>query len=63
MVETLGHADRGQPARWYVRELLLPGARKSVEPMAARVHPKNVHSAHQAMHHLVANSEWSDQAC
>ncbi len=62
MVETLGHADRGQPARWYLRGLMLPGARKSVEPMAARVHPQNVRSAHQAMHHLVADSEWSDQA-
>ena len=62
MVETLGHADRAQPARWYLRGLMLPGARKSVEPMAARVHPQNVRSAHQAMHHLVADSEWSDQA-
>ena len=62
MVATLGHADRAQPARWYLRGLMLPGARKSVEPMAARVHPQNVRSAHQAMHHLVADSEWSDQA-
>ena len=62
MTQTLGHADRAQPARWYMRGLMLPGARKSVEPMAARVHPQNVRSAHQAMHHLVADSEWSDQA-
>jgi len=60
MVQTLGHADRATPARWYLRGLMLPGQRKSVEPMAARVHPEDVCSAHQSMHHLVADSEWSD---
>ena len=62
MIETLGHADRATPARWYLRGLMLPGQRKSVEPMAARVHPQDVESAHQSMHHLVADSEWSDAA-
>ena len=62
MVAALGHADRGTPARWYMRGLMLPGQRKSVEPMAARVHPQGVRSAHQSMHHLVADSEWSDTA-
>ena len=62
MVEALGHADRATPARWYLRGLMLPGPRKSVEPMAARVHPQDVRSAHQSMHHLVADSEWSDKA-
>lgn len=57
----LAHADRRVPARWYLRGLLLPGGRKSVEPMAARVHPENVRSAHQSMHHLVADADWSDQ--
>jgi len=60
MAQTLGHADRATPARWYLRGLMLPGQRKSVEPMAARVHPAEVCSAHQRMHHLVADSEWSD---
>ncbi|URJ84047.1 IS701 family transposase [Xanthomonas oryzae pv. oryzae] len=58
----LSHADRKQPAHWYLKGLLLPGGRKSVEPMAARVHPQNVRSAHQSMHHLVADADWSDQA-
>ena len=62
MVAALGHADRAEPARWYLRGLMLPGQRKSVEPMAARVHPQDVRSAHQSMHHLVADSEWNDQA-
>jgi SRSO17 transposase len=29
--------------------------------MAARVHPQDVRSAHQRMHHLVADARWSDQ--
>lgn len=59
---SLAHADRQLPARWYLRGLMLPGGRKSVEPMAARVQPQNVRSAHQSMHHLVADADWSDQA-
>jgi len=57
----LAHVDRRTPMQWYLRGLLLPGGRKSVEPMAARVQPHNVRSAHQSMHHLVANAEWSDR--
>lgn len=34
------HADRRMPAQWYLRGLLLPGGRKSVEPMAAQVLPR-----------------------
>lgn len=62
LVEALGHADRATPARWYLRGLMLPGQRKSVEPMAARVHPQDVRAAHQSMHHLVAAAAWSDTA-
>jgi SRSO17 transposase len=62
MVNTLLHADREQPARWYIKGLMLPGERKSVEPMAARVQPQMVRSAHQSMHHLVAEAAWSDEA-
>lgn len=62
MVATMGHADRAQPGRWYLKGLVLPGGRKSVEPMAARVQPQQVRSAHQSMHHLVAQAHWSDEA-
>lgn len=58
----LSHADRRLPAQWYLKGLMLPGGRKSVEPMAARVQPQNVRSAHQSMHHLVADADWSDTA-
>ena len=29
----LAHADRRMPAQWYLRGLMLPGGRKSVEPI------------------------------
>jgi len=62
MAATMGHADREQPCRWYLKGLILPGGRKSVEPMAARVQPQQVRSAHQSMHHLVAAADWNDEA-
>ena len=56
----LGHADRVAPFRSYCTGLLLPGDRKSVEPMAARVEPGRVRAAHQSLHHFVAKADWSD---
>lgn len=58
----LGHADRVAPLRSYCAGLLLPGERKSIEPMAARVEPGRVQAAHQSLHHLVAKADWSDAA-
>ena len=55
------HADRATPLKSYCTGLLLPGERKSVEPMAARLYPDNVRQAHQSMHHLVADATWSDE--
>src|SRR4051794_32545489 len=52
--DVLGHADRRGPLRAYTTGLLLPGERKSVEPMAARVDPARVGAAHQSLHHFVA---------
>jgi SRSO17 transposase len=56
----LGHADRAAPFRSYCTGLLLPGDRKSVEPMAARIEPSRVRAAHQSLHHFVAKADWSD---
>jgi SRSO17 transposase len=58
----LGHADRIGPARAYCTGLLLPGARKSIEPLAARLAPQRVPAAHQSLHHLIARADWSDEA-
>jgi SRSO17 transposase len=56
----LGHADRHAGLSGYCTGLMLPLSRKSVEPMAARVDPLHASARHQAMHHFVAKSEWSD---
>src|SRR5215204_3763220 len=58
----LGHADRRAPLRAYTTGPLLPGERKSVEPMAARVEPFRVGAAHQSLHHFVAKAAWDDAA-
>lgn len=58
--DALGHADRREPLRAYLTGLMLPGERKSVEPMAARVDPRRTRSRHQSMHHFVATSPWED---
>jgi SRSO17 transposase len=58
----LGHADRAAPLKAYCTGLILPGERKSIEPMAARVEPGRVQAAHQSLHHFVAKADWSDQA-
>jgi len=60
--DVLGHADRRGPLRSYTTGLLLPGERKSVEPMAARVDPARVGAAHQSLHHFVAKAAWDDDA-
>jgi SRSO17 transposase len=60
--DVLGHADRRAPLRAYATGLLLPGERKSLEPMAARVEPFRVGAAHQSLHHFVAKAAWDDAA-
>jgi SRSO17 transposase len=58
---SIGHADRSEPLRAYCTGLLLPGDRKSVEPMAARIDPAHVRQRHQSMHHFIADAPWSDR--
>jgi len=60
--EGIGHADRHAGLKGYCTGLMLPLARKSVEPMAANLDPLHVSARHQALHHFVARSEWSDAA-
>jgi len=62
LTSALGHADRAAPFQSYCAGLLLPGERKSVEPMAARLHPDRVQAAHQSLHHFVAKADWADEA-
>ena len=60
--ERLSHADRHAGLSGYCTGLMLPLSRKSVEPMAARIDPLHAGARHQALHHFVPKSEWSDSA-
>ena len=61
LANAAGHADRHTPLTNYCKGLLLPGERKSVEPMAARLAPDSVRKMHQSLHHLVADAPWNDE--
>lgn len=56
----LAHADRHAGLKGYCTGLMLPLSRKSVEPMAARMDPLHASARHQALHHFVAQADWSD---
>src|ERR1700756_2610926 len=62
LAQAAEHVDRVEPLKSYCKGLLLPGERKSVEPMAARLAPHDVRQTHQSLHHLVAHAPWSDEA-
>src|SRR4051794_32944372 len=54
----LARLRRKEQRRWapvYLEGLILPGERKSVEPMAARVAPGDL----QQLHHFVSTSPWA----
>ena len=53
-LEALGDRRRRQWAPLYLRGLLGPGERKSIQPVAARVAPDD----YQQVHHFVACSHW-----
>src|SRR3954454_15654185 len=57
----IGHVERTRPLRDYCTGLMLPGERKSVEPMAARTAPARTSAQHQSLLHFVGNAAWSDE--
>ena len=61
LCEGLGYATRHRSLIDYCSGLMLPIARKSVEPLAAHADPRHVPAKHQALHHFVANAPWSDR--
>src|SRR5580765_3394147 len=60
LVSVIGHADRAGPLRDYCVGLMMPGERKSVEPMAAVTAPARTAAQHQSLLHFVGQSGWSD---
>jgi SRSO17 transposase len=61
LVSVIGHADRAKPLRDYCVGLLMPGERKSVEPMAAVTAPHRTAAQHQSLLHFVGEGRWSDE--
>jgi SRSO17 transposase len=53
----LGHKGRRRWAPLYLRGLIGPGDRKSVQPMAGRVAPED----HEQLHHFIATSLWNTE--
>ncbi len=62
LAEAIGQGPRAERLRGYCTGLLLPGVRKSIEPMAARLGPDRARSLHQSLHHFIADGAWSDDA-
>src|ERR1700730_9897256 len=61
LASVIGHADRIGPLRDYCIGLILPGERKSVEPMAARTAPARTSAQHQSLLNFVGVASWSDE--
>jgi len=61
LVSVIGHADRAGPLHNDCTGLMLPGERKSVEPMAARTAPGRTAAQHQSLLHFVNVAPWSDK--
>jgi SRSO17 transposase len=61
LASVVGHADRSGPLRDYCTGLMLPGDRKSVEPMAARTAPARTGAQHQSLLHFIGVAPWSDE--
>ena len=61
LVSVIGHSDRAGPLWDYCVGLVMPGERKSVEPMAAVTAPDRTAAQHQSLLHFVGQSPWSDE--
>ena len=61
LVSVIGHADRAGPFRDYCTGLVMPGERKSVEPMAAITAPHRTAAQHQSLLHFSGEGKWSDE--
>jgi len=61
LASVIGHADRVNPLRDYCTGLIMPCARKSVEPLAAVTAPARTAAQHQSLLHFVGQASWSDE--
>src|ERR1700735_3449812 len=62
LAPVLGYVDRAGPLKDYCTGLLMPGERKSVEPIASVAAPTRVAAERQSLLHFVGASAWSDES-
>src|SRR6201988_5491863 len=62
LAQLLVYGARAGPLKDYCTGLLLPGERKSVEPIASIVAPSRASAEHQSLLHFVGQSAWSDES-
>jgi len=62
--DVLGREERRASYAAYAMGLLADGARKSMEPIAARMDPNpgRVGAGHQRIQHFLTDSDWDDLA-
>jgi len=61
LAKVMGHASRERQLHDYCTGLVMPGERKSVEPMAAITAPERVCAQHQSLLHFIGLAPWSDE--
>src|SRR4030081_372523 len=61
LVSVIGHADRAGPFHDYCTGLVMPGERKSVEPMAAITAPGRTAAQHQSLLHFAGTAAGTDE--
>jgi SRSO17 transposase len=62
LADALDNRVQARHLKEYCTGLLLPGDRKSVEPIAAKIAPDQACAVHQSLLHFVNQAEWSDEA-
>jgi SRSO17 transposase len=61
LAATIGNRVRRRHLKEYCTGLLLPGERKSIEPIAAKIAPEQACAAHQSLLHFVNEADWPDR--
>lgn len=62
LADAMHHTSRREPLHDYCIGLLLPGGRKSVEPIAARLAPAQTRTRHKQLLNFVSEGPWRDDA-
>jgi len=62
LAAAMNHPQQKERLHGYCSGLLLPGERKSMEPIAAHLDPDRVQAMHHSVQHFITEGTWSDEA-